>query len=133
MIVLKPSIGVISIERTFREISTIDEHWGYYVVTSIGRLECPDTDFNLRVTVITSRPEDIFDNHAIKRFLPSRMVTKREIIVTAQVNNLLPKTDTTYVIRLGKINLERDKQYDVRVRIELMQEHNQPHAGLVFL
>jgi len=47
---LKPSRGVVTIERTFRQVSVLDERWGYYVVARLGRVECLHSRFTIKIT-----------------------------------------------------------------------------------
>ena len=53
MVFLRPSISCqpISIQRSFRNVSTTDERWGYYIVARMGRLDCPYSEFSIKLTV----------------------------------------------------------------------------------
>ena len=42
----------VSIERTFKDVSTVDGLWGYYVVVRMGRLDSLFANFSMRVTAI---------------------------------------------------------------------------------
>lgn len=56
MVFLKPTLcsEPISIQRSFRNVSTTDDLWGYYVVIRMGRLDCPYSEFRLKIAATKS-------------------------------------------------------------------------------
>jgi hypothetical protein len=47
---LQPTNADVSIERTFRNVSSRDERWGYYVIVRLGRLNVQNSRYSLRFT-----------------------------------------------------------------------------------
>jgi hypothetical protein len=54
------------------------------------------------------------------------------VLVSASSNELLPNPEQAYILRLGRIPLERNVKTDIRVKLEILSDC-QPHAGLVSL
>lgn len=57
---------------------------------------------------------------------------EEEVLVSASSNELLPNPEEAYILRLGRIPLERNVQTDICVKLEILSDC-QPHAGLVSL
>jgi hypothetical protein len=128
MLVLKPSRGVVSIERTFENISSSREDWGYILVVRMGRLQCPYTQFSLRATVIVSS-----EGRPVRRILTllTDQVLHRNPIVEAYIHDLLPAPDMAYTLRLGRVNVPVDVKTTVLVKLDVYGENDNPHAGFV--
>ena len=104
---------------------------GITILASMGRLDCDNSEFSLKVTVIKSRPE-VFRDSFFKGLPGETRITTRETVLIAPIHELLIKSGVEYVIRLGRVCLPDDNTYDVAVRFEILDHLNRPHAGLVF-
>jgi hypothetical protein len=132
MMLLKPSMGVITIERTFKNISTTDYVWGFYVVSRMARIFFLDSKVTIRCTVTTTRSEALFDNKYAKVLIPERSISMRCCILEENAEQLMPRVNTAYVLRLGEvIPLKAGEMYNVRVKLEVECENNALKAGLV--
>jgi len=86
----------------------------------------------LKVTVTTTRSEHLYDNKYAQVFIPERIITTRFYILQESAEELMPRTETAYVLRLGHIPLKQDQVHNVRVKLEVEASDGTPHAGLVF-
>jgi len=132
MMILKPSMGVITIERTFKNISTTDYVWGFYVVSRMARTSFLDSKVTIRCTVTTTRSEALFDNKYAKVLMPERSISMRCCILEENAEQLMPRVNTAYVLRLGEvIPLKAGEMYNVCVKLEVECDNIALNTGLV--
>src|SRR5271170_6574550 len=117
MVVLRRSSGMVRIQKKFEDITTLDELWGYHVLIRMGRLDCEDSEYQVRVTIVTRIPGDG----------RTKEIGRESFIFP--VKELLPKSEEAYVLRFGRVKLDRDVHATVDVRVDVLGD--KPHSGLV--
>jgi hypothetical protein len=97
----------------------MDNHWGYYVICRMGRLDCPrNHKYSIKFSITATTNCGGTCTRYISSIIP--------------VSELLPETEVAYVLRLGgRVKLELDKKYNILVRFEIIGDIGEEYAGLV--
>jgi hypothetical protein len=88
-VILRPTRTSVTIERTFKNMSTTDELWGFFLVAQLQRLDCQNNNFWLRVSVIQSL-KDCQYVHLERWADQEAKTTWTKTLFTVSVEELLP-------------------------------------------
>src|SRR5271170_6426672 len=111
MVFLTPSEGYVTIERTFRNVSSIDEHWGYSILIRMGRLDSQASTFSIKIKATAGSEEEIVLPGGATLRLP------KFLEIEALAEELLPEPDTAYILRMGDIKLFCETEICVKLEI----------------
>jgi len=92
----------------FRNVSSEDDKWGYYIKLRLGRLHCDTGPFKLTVQYATAREE-----------IDGELVSSAwNALVSDSSTVILPKSDYIYTLRFTPRVGAGDNPTNVHVRIE---------------
>jgi len=129
-VLLTPARGRVVIHQTVKDVSTMDERWGYNLVARMGRLDVPEACFSIRVLAAKVQGSVTLNLNPHSHF--QKVVTTEEVLMEAKIDELLFEPEIFYTLHLGTIYFdEPDSLSDVRITLEIQDGDKNPHGGLV--
>lgn len=130
LVLLTLATGRVVLHQTVKDMSTMDERWGYKLVARMGRLDVPESSFSIRV--LAAKVQGSVTLHLKPHSHFQKVVTTEELLMEAKIDELLLEPEIFYTLHLGTIYFdEPDTMSDVRITIEIQDGDGKAHGGLV--